>query len=97
MIQKVIDLIKNEPVGFAYAIQALIAAGFGVLTAFDVWHPSEDQLSALMVLYIAFMAVLVMFVRGKVTPIETSGGTLASLNRVPDVPPIVPSDPPQSP
>ncbi len=80
---KILNLLRDYPVAFTYAIQALIAAVFGVLTAFSVWTPSADQLAALMALYVAFMALLAMFVTGKVTPVTNSSGTLTDLTRTP--------------
>lgn len=63
-------LIRREPVAVFGAIQVALLALVGVLTAFGVWSPTDDQIAALTALYVAATGVAVMFIRGRVTPTE---------------------------
>lgn len=58
-----------EPVRLAAAVQSLIAAVIGLLTVFDVWHPSQDQVTAMMLVYTALLPVIGAVVRSRVTPV----------------------------
>lgn len=63
-----------EPVRLAAAAQSLIAAVIGLLTVFDVWHPSQDQVTAMMLVYTALLPVIGAIVRSKVTPVAKLNG-----------------------
>lgn len=61
---------STEPVALATAIQTVILALFAFLTAFGVWSPSDEQVSATIALYAAFVVCLGAWQRNRVTPVE---------------------------
>lgn len=61
-------MTSNEPVAIGAAIQGLIAAVLAILTAFEVWTPTEAQTAAIFGLWVALTAVIAIVVRAKVTP-----------------------------
>lgn len=61
--------MTKEPVAWTAAVQALLAAVLFALGAFDVWHPTEDQTTAIYGLYVAVLGVAGFLVRRKVTPV----------------------------
>jgi flagellar biosynthesis regulator FlbT len=63
-------LIKREPVAVFGAVQIILLAAVTVLREFDVWDPTDDQVTALTALYVAVTALAVMFIRGRVTPTD---------------------------
>lgn len=62
------SLFKREPVAVFGAIQIALLAIIGVLTAFNVWSPTDAQTTALVAAYVAVTGVAVLFIRGKVSP-----------------------------
>lgn len=58
----------KEPVAIAGAVQALITAVIALLVAFNAWHPTDDQIAAVMGIYAALIVVITTIVRSKVTP-----------------------------
>lgn len=61
-------MLKTEPVAVFGAIQTALLAAVVALTAFNVWTPTQDQVSALTALYVAVTAAATMVLRGKVSP-----------------------------
>jgi hypothetical protein len=59
----------TEPVAWAAAVQAVLSAVLLVLAAFNIWHPTEDQTTAIFGLYVAVIGASGYFVRRKVTPV----------------------------
>lgn len=45
-MKAIINWIKNEPA----LVTGIVSALIGVLVAFNIWHPTDDQLSSLMIL-----------------------------------------------
>lgn len=66
---------KCEPVALVAAIQTLVGSLLVVLSAFDVWSPTDAQRDAISGAYTAVTGVVLMFVRGMVTPNERVGLT----------------------
>lgn len=64
------NLTHTEPVAVAAAIQAAVVAIIGLLAAFGVWSPTEEQMGALLAVYVAFVGVVAAIVRGRVSPVE---------------------------
>jgi hypothetical protein len=62
------SLLRREPVAVFGATQVVLLALLGVLTAFGVWSPTDDQIAALTALYVAVTGLAVMVIRGRVTP-----------------------------
>jgi hypothetical protein len=51
-------LAETEPVALGSAVTAVLPAVLAVLTAFDIWQPTEDQSAALYGLITAIIAVV---------------------------------------
>ena len=64
------NLIRREPVAVFGALQVALLALVGVLNEFDVWSPTEGQVTALVALYGAVTALVTMFLRGRVSPVS---------------------------
>lgn len=62
------DRIKNEPVAFWGLLTELVLATFAILLAFGV-ELSQEQTAAILLGFAAVGAVIVFFVRSKVTPV----------------------------
>lgn len=56
----------NEPVRLAAAVQALLSAVLGLCAAFDVWDPTQEQISAIFLVYAALIPVIAVFVNKSV-------------------------------
>jgi hypothetical protein len=60
---------KKEPVAVGATLTALVAATLALLSGFNVWKLSQAEISALVGLLTALLAVCTaLFARGKVTP-----------------------------
>lgn len=66
--------MKTEPVAAAAVLQTALGAVLGLLAAFNVWNPSQDQLTAVFAVYVALVPVLALVVRRRVTPTAASTG-----------------------
>lgn len=62
------NLIRREPVAVFGALQVALLALVGVLNEFDVWSPTEGQVTALVAFYGAVTALATLFLRGRVSP-----------------------------
>lgn len=49
--------LTDEPVSLNAAFQVFLAAVFGFFTAFDIWHPTDAQLTACVALFVATNAI----------------------------------------
>lgn len=58
-----------EPVALATALQTVILSLFACLTAFEVWTPTDGQTAALTAFYAAFVVLLGVWQRNRVTPV----------------------------
>ena len=67
-------LFKTEPVAMFGMIQGVLLALVVVLTAFDLWSPTDDQIAALSALYVAVTAVATAILRGRVSPVDGGSG-----------------------
>lgn len=71
--------MNNEPVmtveWWKTAVTSLLLATLAVLGALDVWHPTDDQITAIAAAGATVIAVVfplvAFFVRAKVTPVPT--------------------------
>lgn len=63
--------MTQEPVAWTAGVQALISAVLFALAAFNVWHPTEDQVTAIFGLFAAVIGLSAVFVRRRVTPNAT--------------------------
>jgi len=63
--------MNREPVAWAAAVQTLIVAIASFGESFDWWHLTDAQRGSLTGLWIAFVAVITIVVRSKVTPTDT--------------------------
>lgn len=64
------NLTHTEPVAVAAAIQAALVAVVGLLAAFGVWSPTEEQMAAMLGVYVAVVGVFAAVVRARVSPVE---------------------------
>lgn len=55
--------LKNEPVAVNATITGLVTAVLAVLTAFDIWTPTEEQTAAIFGLLTALIGVGAVLVR----------------------------------
>ena len=62
-------MINRQPVATAATVQAALAALIALLTAFDLWSPTQEQITAVMAFYVALTALLGVLVRNRVTPV----------------------------
>jgi hypothetical protein len=62
-------VIKREPVAFGAAIQGVIAAILALTAAFGVWTPTDDQIAAIMGVWVAVIGVIAAWQRSKVSPV----------------------------
>lgn len=62
------SLPKTEPVALQGAVTTILTAAVAVLTAFDWWDPTEEQIGALAGILAALIAVGTAFARGRVWP-----------------------------
>lgn len=62
-------MINRQPVATAATVQAAIAALIALLTAFELWSPTQEQITAVMAFYVALTALLGVLVRNRVTPV----------------------------
>ncbi len=60
------SLRQREPVVFAQLIQTGLVALIGVLAAFGVWEPTQQQMCALTLLYVAIASTVTYVLRGTV-------------------------------
>lgn len=62
--------MTKQPVLTIASVQAVIAAIISALVLFNVWHPTDDQVAAVLGLY-AVLAPIVfgLLARSKVTPV----------------------------
>lgn len=60
--------MTNEPVAWTAGVQAAITAVLFALSAFNVWHPTEDQVTAIFGLFTAAIGLSAVVVRRRVTP-----------------------------
>jgi Na+/H+ antiporter NhaC len=74
--------LNREPVAIVAAVQTLIGSLIGVLVAFNVWNPSEVQRLAIDGLYVALTGIVLMFVRGMVTPNANVGLTKTDIELI---------------
>ena len=58
-------LTEREPVALSGLVSGLAAAVMGVLVAFNVWNPTDDQTAAVYALLAALIAVTTTLARGK--------------------------------
>jgi uncharacterized membrane protein len=63
------NLTHTEPVAVAAAVQAALVSVIGLLAAFGVWSPTEEQVGALLTVYVALVAVVAAIVRARVSPV----------------------------
>lgn len=56
----------DEPVRLAAAVQALLSAALGLLAAFDVWDPTQEQIAAIFLVYSALVPVIAVLVNRSV-------------------------------
>lgn len=61
---------KPEPVALATALTQLVSSVIALLLIFDVIHWTDQQVGAVMLLWAAITAVVFVFVRQKVTPVD---------------------------
>jgi Co/Zn/Cd efflux system component len=64
------SLRRSEPVSLADALTAVPVALLGVLTAFEWWTPTPEQLASLAGLYLAVLGVASAWKRARVTPMH---------------------------
>lgn len=57
------------PVRVAFAVQSLIVAVLGALSALNVWSLTEDQTTAVLAVYAALLPLIGSIVGSKVTPV----------------------------
>lgn len=62
-------MIQREPVAFGAAIQGVIAAALALLAAFGVWAPTDEQVAAIMGVWVAVIGVIAAWQRSKVSPV----------------------------
>lgn len=62
-------MIQREPVAFGAAIQGVIAAALALLAAFGVWAPTDEQIAAIMGVWVAVIGVIAAWQRSKVSPV----------------------------
>lgn len=70
-------MIRREPVAFGAAIQAVIAAVLALTAAFGVWTPSDDQIAAIMGVWVAVIGAIGMWQRSKVSPVDWTAPDVA--------------------
>ena len=58
-------LTEREPVALSGLVSGLAAAVMGVLVAFNVWNPTDDQTGAVYALLAALIAVTTTLARGR--------------------------------
>ena len=62
--------MEQEPVMTAEYVKSVLLAVLAVFIAFGVWHPTDDQTTAMLGVVAVVMPALQFFlVRGKVTPL----------------------------
>ena len=66
------NLLRTEPVAIFGALQTALMAVVVALTEFDVWSPTDGQITALAALYLALTAIATIFLRGQVSPASES-------------------------
>jgi hypothetical protein len=64
--------LTEEPVAVVTGIQGLLAAVLLLGTAFNVWNMTETQYGAVIGVYVSLMGVVMIFLRGAVTPNATA-------------------------
>jgi hypothetical protein len=73
-----VKLTKTEPVALQGAVTAILSAVVAVLTAFDWWDPSEEQIGALAGILSALIAAGAAFARGRVWAPDSVADLVAS-------------------
>lgn len=66
---------ESEPVALTEGIRVVIIATIALLTAFNAWNPTPEQIGAVLGFYIAISAVLSVIARMKSTPNVSVGLT----------------------
>lgn len=80
---------QTEPVAIAGtlegAIHGVLLATFAVLTGFDVWAPTTEQVALIVALYTAFVAfvkvLITLWQRSKVTPVAKAEAAVDEAHR----------------
>ena len=62
------SIIKKEPVAFFGLLQAALTAVVTLLVAFNAWHPTDDQIAAVLGVYTAATVIATFLIRGGVSP-----------------------------
>lgn len=63
--------IKQYPVAIFGSLQTLLLAVLTLLSAFEVWTPSDTQRAAILGVWAALTALITTFVHKNVTPVAT--------------------------
>ena len=61
--------LSTEPVAIGAAINGTASAVIALLATFGLWHPTPDQIGAVLGLLTALEALVAVVVRSKVSPV----------------------------